>query len=89
MRMKTKVDRPIIALDPSSTACGWSLFRGVVLLSHGTVKRGKRTLTEYANDCAREIRRAVVSAGCRLIPFPEVYYEINRCNCIRFGKYCF
>ena len=77
MKSDTPSRTPIIALDPSSTACGWSLFRGVVLLSHGTVKREKNTLTAYAAECNVEIRKAVMLSGCRLIPFPEVHYEIN------------
>ena len=67
----------IVALDPSSTACGWSIFRALELVDHGTVKRGKSTLAEYAKECTRAIRAAVVSAGGHLIPFPEVWYEIN------------
>lgn len=73
--MQTRVGKPIIALDPSSTACGWALFRGVELLAHGTIKRGKRTLTDYARACALEIHTL-----CR--PHikddkPDVWYEIN------------
>ena len=65
----------IIALDPSSTACGWSLFRGPTLESHGTVKRGRRTLTDYAHECAREIFAALGGDG--FTADLEVWYEVN------------
>lgn len=66
---------PIIALDPSSTYCGWALFRGVQLVAHGTIRRGKRTLTDYANECCREIREAAGADGFDA-DF-DVWYEIN------------
>lgn len=65
----------LAVLDPSSTYCGWALFRGVELLAHGTIKRGRSGLTEYAAECAREILAAFVEHGGW--PHPEVWYEIN------------
>ena len=40
----------ILALDPSSTACGWALFDNRALSHYGTVKRGKRGLADYAKS---------------------------------------
>jgi hypothetical protein len=60
-----------VALDPSSTACGWAVFRGLELIARGTVKRGKNTLTDYANECADDILHAADGD-----PF-DVLYEIN------------
>lgn len=65
----------VIALDPSSTACGWSFFRGITLLAHGTVKRGKRTLTDYARACAIEIHSLASPYLKR--DKAEIWYEIN------------
>ena len=64
-----------VALDPSSTFCGWAVFRRLELIDHGTVKRGKNTLTAYANECRREILGAFQRAGGCLVP--DVWYEIN------------
>ncbi|MDK1020063.1 MAG: hypothetical protein QGD90_00305 [Candidatus Hydrogenedentes bacterium] len=65
----------IIALDPSSTFCGWALYQGVNLISHGTIKRGRLPLACYANICAKTIRFAFKKAGGTMDP--EVWYEIN------------
>ena len=73
--MQTRVEKTVVTLDPRSTACGWYLFRGVQLLAHGTIKRGRGGLTEYAAECAREILAAFVEHGGW--PTPEVWYEIN------------
>ena len=73
--MKHHRGASIIALDPSSTACGWSLFRGVQLVAHGTIKRGKNTLTNYAYECAREIH--TLTRPHRNHERPEFWYEIN------------
>jgi len=64
----------LVALDPSSTACGFAVFDGLRLVDHGTVTRGKRMLTDYATTCAKTILSAVTSHGGWE---PEVWYETN------------
>ncbi len=64
-----------LALDPSSTSCGWALFRGTMLAAHGTTRRKGNSLTAYAREFASEVRAAV-----KLYPdeaVVEVWYEIN------------
>lgn len=60
----------IIALDPSSTFCGWAVFHGLILVAHGTIKRGKMSLAAYASICGERIL-AAAGDDC------EVWYEVN------------
>ena len=63
----------ILALDPSSTATGYALFRDSRLLKYGTVRRKKNdTVYAYACSVAGRICCAVsITEGFRVV------YEIN------------
>ena len=50
-----------LALDPSSTACGWALFDGQTLEAHGTVRRHKWPLHAYACEVDAITGEAIAS----------------------------
>ena len=57
-----------LALDPSSTATGFALFRSKELVEHGTVRRRKgETVYTYAERVLLGIP----------VPYQRVVYEIN------------
>lgn len=62
----------LLALDPSSTACGWALFRDKRLMDYGTVRRRKgEAVVDYATGVRLAIKPLCASGAARAV------YEIN------------